>query len=311
MKKYILHRLLYLIPILLGITLFTFILLHSTNDIVDIMELNRGVVYSEATKTQIRQDLGLDQPIFIQYVNWLLSILSGNMGTSYLSGKDVSSLFFDKLPQTLYLTLSSILLTLLISLPLGILSAIKQNKIIDYIIRLFSFIGNSLPGFVVALILIYIFSVQLKLIPVLIDNNFIGLILPSIALALPMSAKYIRQIRIVVIEQLHQDYVPCAKARGLKLSTILIHSILKMITLPLLTLICLSIGSLLGGSAIIETIFRWDGVGKLAIDAINLRDYPIVLAYVFYLSLIYMFINLIADILYHYLDPRIKQQWKA
>lgn len=311
MKKYILHRLLYLIPILLGITLFTFILLHSTNDIVDIMELNRGVVYSEATKTQIRQDLGLDQPIFIQYVNWLLSILSGNMGTSYLSGKDVSSLFFDKLPQTLYLTLSSILLTLLISLPLGILSAIKQNKIIDYIIRLFSFIGNSLPGFVVALILIYIFSVQLKLIPVLIDNNFIGLILPSIALALPMSAKYIRQIRIVVIEQLHQDYVRCAKACGLKLSTILIHSILKMITLPLLTLICLSIGSLLGGSAIIETIFRWDGVGKLAIDAINLRDYPIVLAYVFYLSLIYMFINLIADILYHYLDPRIKQQWKA
>lgn len=311
MKKYILHRLLYLIPILLGITLFTFILLHSTNDIVDIMELNRGVVYSEATKTQIRQNLGLDQPIFIQYVNWLLSILSGNMGTSYLSGKDVSSLFFDKLPQTLYLTLSSILLTLLISLPLGILSAIKQNKIIDYIIRLFSFIGNSLPGFVVALILIYIFSVQLKLIPVLIDNNFIGLILPSIALALPMSAKYIRQIRIVVIEQLHQDYVRCAKARGLKLSIILIHSILKMITLPLLTLICLSIGSLLGGSAIIETIFRWDGVGKLAIDAINLRDYPIVLAYVFYLSLIYMFINLIADILYHYLDPRIKQQWKA
>lgn len=311
MKKYILHRLLYLIPILLGITLFTFILLHSTNDIVDIMELNHGVVYSEATKTQIRQDLGLDQPIFIQYVNWLLSILSGNMGTSYLSGKDVSSLFFDKLPQTLYLTLSSILLTLLISLPLGILSAIKQNKIIDYIIRLFSFIGNSLPGFVVALILIYIFSVQLKLIPVLIDNNFIGLILPSIALALPMSAKYIRQIRIVVIEQLHPDYVRCAKARGLKLSTILIHSILKMITLPLLTLICLSIGSLLGGSAIIETIFRWDGVGKLAIDAINLRDYPIVLAYVFYLSLIYMFINLIADILYHYLDPRIKQQWKA
>ena len=311
MKKYILHRLLYLIPILLGITLFTFILLHSTNDIVDIMELNRGVVYSEATKTQIRQDLGLDQPIFIQYVNWLLSILSGNMGTSYLSGKDVSSLFFDKLPQTLYLTFSSILLTLLISLPLGILSAIKQNKIIDYIIRLFSFIGNSLPGFVVALILIYIFSVQLKLIPILIDNNFIGLILPSIALALPMSAKYIRQIRIVVIEQLHQDYVRCAKARCLKLSTILIHSILKMITLPLLTLICLSIGSLLGGSAIIETIFRWDGVGKLAIDAINLRDYPIVLAYVFYLSLIYMFINLIADILYHYLDPRIKQQWKA
>lgn len=311
MKKYILHRLLYLIPILLGITLFTFILLHSTNDIVDIMELNRGVVYSEATKTQIRQDLGLDQPIFIQYLNWLLSILSGNMGTSYLSRKDVSSLFFDKLPQTLYLTFSSILLTLLISLPLGILSAIKQNKIIDYIIRLFSFIGNSLPGFVVALILIYIFSVQLKLIPVLIDNNFIGLILPSIALALPMSAKYIRQIRIVVIEQLHQDYVRYAKARGLKLSTILIHSILKMITLPLLTLICLSIGSLLGGSAIIETIFRWDGVGKLAIDAINLRDYPIVLAYVFYLSLIYMFINLIADILYHYLDPRIKQQWKA
>ena len=137
------------------------------------MELNRGVVYSEATKTQIRQDLGLDQPIFIQYVNWLLSILSGNMGTSYLSGKDVSSLFFDKLPQTLYLTLSSILLTLLISLPLGILSAIKQNKIIDYIIRLFSFIGNSLPGFVVALILIYIFSVQLKLIPVLIMMDFI------------------------------------------------------------------------------------------------------------------------------------------
>ena len=306
MIKFIFQRLLTTIPIILGVTLLTFILLHNSTDIVDIMELNRGIAYSEATKLQIRHELGLDQPMYLQYIHWLFNMLSGNLGQSFISGKDVFTLFMQKLPATLYLTFAALLLTLIISFPLGIYCAFHENKLSDQLLRYLTFIGNALPGFFLALLLIYIFSVKLNLLPVINNNALSSIILPSLTLAIPMSAKYIRQIRTIIIEQLQQDYVFFAQANGVKLYQLLFPNILKMSILPIITLIALSIGSLLGGSAIVESIFMWDGVGKLAIDAINHRDYPIVLAYTFYLSLIYIIVNLLADILYHYLDPRLQ-----
>ena len=164
MKHYILKRLLQLIPILIGITLLSFLLVHiASADAIDVMEQNTGGILSEEAKEEVRRELGLDKPLLEQYGIWLKNILSGDMGESYISGKPVFSTFLSKLPATIYLTVASILLTVLISVPLGILAAVKQNRILDYIIRFFSFIGNSLPNFFVSLLLIYFFALKLSI----------------------------------------------------------------------------------------------------------------------------------------------------
>lgn len=308
MKKYIVQRLLYLIPILLGITILSFGLMCTvTGDAIDVMEANRGTVLNEEAKAQMRAELNLDKPFIVQYGIWLKDMMAGDMGKSYVSGKPVFSTFMEKLPTTILLTITSIITTIIISVPLGIISAVKHNKWEDYIIRFLSFIGNSLPGFFVSLLLIYIFSIKLNLLPVMNTSvNIQSIIMPTMTLTIAMSAKYIRQIRTVILEELNKDYVIAAKARGIRYKTIMLTSIMKVVLLSFITLLSLSIGSLLGGTAIIESIFMWDGVGKMAVDAILMRDYPVILAYVVWLSIIYVIFNLITDILYHYLDPRIR-----
>ena len=310
MKKYIMGRLLQLIPVLLGITLLSFALMHSVaGDAIDVMETSRGIVISDEVKAQMRSDLGLDKPLIVQYGVWLGNILTGNMGISYVSGKSVFDTFMQKLPATLILAFISMVLTVIISVPLGIYAAVKQNKFTDYLIRSFSFVGNSLPGFFVALLLIYLFSVKLNLFPVIEPSSSLtitSIILPALTLTIAMSAKYIRQLRAIVLDELAKDYVLAAKARGIKFSVILRKSVLKVCLIPLITLMSLSLGSLLGGTAIVESIFLWDGVGKMAVDAITMRDYPIILAYVVWMAIIYVCVNLLADIAYHYLDPRIR-----
>lgn len=302
-----------LIPVLFGITLLSFALMHSVSgDAIDVMETNKGVVISEAVKAQMRADLGLDKPLIVQYGIWLGNILTGDMGISYVSGKPVFDTFCEKLPATILLAFVSMVLTVIVSVPLGIYAAVKHNKFCDYAIRSFSFIGNSLPGFFVSLLLIYFLAIKINLFPV-IDNakSFGSIILPALTLAIAMSAKYIRQLRAVVLDELSKDYVLAAKARGIRYSVILRKSVLKVCLIPLITLMALSLGSLLGGTAIVESIFLWDGVGKMAVDAIAMRDYPIILAYVVWMAIIYVFVNLLADILYHYLDPRIRLNMKA
>lgn len=308
MKKYIVQRLLYLIPILLGITILSFGLMRTvTGDAIDVMEANRGTVLNEEAKAQMRAELNLDKPFIVQYGIWLKDMMAGDMGKSYVSGKPVFSTFMEKLPTTILLTITSIITTIIISVPLGIISAVKHNKWEDYIIRFLSFIGNSLPGFFVSLLLIYIFSIKLNLLPVMNTSvNIQSIIMPTMTLTIAMSAKYIRQIRTVILEELNKDYVIAAKARGIRYKTIMLTSIMKVVLLSFITLLSLSIGSLLGGTAIIESIFMWDGVGKMAVDAILMRDYHVILAYVVWLSIIYVIFNLITDILYHYLDPRIR-----
>ena len=308
MKTYIARRILHLIPILLGITLLSFGLMHTVaGDAIDVMEANRGTVLSEETKDQLRSELNLDKPFLVQYGIWLKDMVSGDMGTSYVSGKPVFSTFLQKLPATILLTITSILCTIIISFPLGIIAALNRNGWSDYLIRFFSFVGNSLPGFFVSLLLIYVFSLKLNLLPVMnTSGGWQGIILPTMTLTIAMSAKYIRQIRAVVLAELNKDYVIAAKARGIPYRTIILTSVMKVTLLSFITLLSLSVGSLLGGTAIIESIFMWDGVGKMAVDAILMRDYPIILAYVVWLAIIYVIFNLITDILYHYLDPRIR-----
>ncbi len=308
MKKYTGKRLLQLLPILFGITLLSFLLMNTgTADVIDVMESNSGGVMSEEEKDALRAELGLDKPLVQQYAVWLGKVLRGDMGKSFVSGQPVFTTFLSKLPATIYLTITSILLTVFLSVPLGILSAVKQNRLTDYIIRFFSFIGNSLPNFFVSLLLIYFFSLKLKLLPVM--GNTAGwksVILPTLTLALSMASRYTRQVRATVLEELNKDYVQGARARGIKEKRILYFSVLRASMLTIVTLLALSIGSLLGGTAIVESIFMWDGVGKMAVDAITMRDYPVIQVYVIWMAIIYVCVNLFTDILYHYLDPRIR-----
>ena len=306
-KKYIVRRLLQLIPILIGITLLSFALMQSSKtDAVDLIYKDAGNVASEEVKEQIRQELGLDKPFIVQYTTWLGNVLKGDMGMSYVMKKPVFSEFMKRLPNTMALTITSIVVTFVVSVPLGILSAVKQNKPADYVIRFLSFTGNSLPGFFLSLILIYVFSLKLNLLPVMGNNGFKSIILPTLTLAISMSAKYTRQIRATVLEELNKDYVLGLRSRAEKEKRILYVNILKVALLTVVTLLGLSIGSLLGGTAIVESIFMWDGVGKLAVDSIRMMDYPMIQAYVIWMAVIFVVINLITDILYNYLDPRIR-----
>lgn len=308
MKNYALKRLLQLIPILLAITFLSYGMMRiAGSDVVEQKMENTSGTVSQETIDNARAELGLDKPFVVQYFTWLGNLLRGDMGTSYVSNKPVFSTFVSKLPATLLLTAVSILLTVLISIPLGIWSAVKQNTATDYVIRTASFIGNSLPNFFVSLLLMYFFAIRLGWFPVISGGvSLQSVALPALTLAIAMSAKYLRQVRATVLDELSKDYVLGARARGVKFSTTLIKSVMKASLVTIITLLTLSIGSLLGGTAIVESIFMWDGVGKLAVDAINMRDYPIIQAYVMWMAIIYVVVNLFTDLSYHFLDPRIR-----
>lgn len=308
MKNYALKRLLQLIPILLAITFLSYGMMRiAGSDVVEQKMENTSGTVSQEMIDNARAELGLDKPFVVQYFTWLGNLLRGDMGTSYVSNMPVFSTFVSKLPATLLLTAGSILLTVLISIPLGIWSAVKQNTATDYVIRTASFIGNSLPNFFVSLLLMYLFAIRLGWFPVISGGvSLQSVTLPALTLAIAMSAKYLRQVRATVLDELSKDYVLGARARGVKFSTTLIKSVMKASLVTIITLLTLSIGSLLGGTAIVESIFMWDGVGKLAVDAINMRDYPIIQAYVMWMAIIYVVVNLITDLSYHFLDPRIR-----
>lgn len=307
MKKYIGKRLLQLLPVLLGVTFLSFAMMRAAgSDAITELYGDKGAVAQEIIDAK-RAELGLDQPFLVQYGAWLRGLLTGDMGVSYVSGKKVFDTFVSKLPATLLLTCLSVAATVVISIPLGIWAAVRQDRFVDYFLRFFSFIGNSLPNFFVALLLMQLFSIKWKLLPVISNGTTLGgAILPTLTLAIAMSAKYLRQVRATVLEELGKDYVLGAKARGVRESVTLWKSVLKSAMLTIITLLALSIGSLLGGTAIIESIFMWEGVGKLAVDSITMRDYPLIQAYVVWMAIIYVVVNLITDILYHVLDPRIR-----
>lgn len=308
MGTYALKRILQLIPILLAITFLSFAMMRlaGSDAVMQKME-NTGVTLSQEAMDAARKELGLDQPFLTQYARWLGGVLRGDMGKSYLSGEEVFSVFLSKLPATLLLAACSVFLTICISVPLGILGAVKQNSFVDQIVRWLSFLGNSLPNFFVALLLMYFFALRWPLFPVISrQTDLQSVALPAFTLAIAMSSKYIRQVRAAVLDELGKSYVTGARARGVAFHAILLKSVLRCALVTLLTLLTLSIGSLLGGTAVVESIFLWDGVGKLAADAIQMRDYPMIQAYVMWMAILYVGINLITDLCYRLLDPRIR-----
>ncbi len=306
--NYILKRLLTLIPVLLGITFLTYGLMYlSPADPVEMLLQAQGVQVSPEIVESMKRQAGLDRPFLVQYFNWLWNFIRGEMGVSLIDGQPVSSALKAALPKTILLTLTSMLVTIALSVPLGIFTAVRQNRFADYLIRFLSFIGNSIPNFVLSLLLLYFVALKLGRLPVLASESLKGLILPTLALAIPMTGKYIRQVRAAVLEQLGQTYVEAAVSRSIPLHTVLIRDVLRNAMLTVITLLSLTVGSLLGGTAVIERIFVWRGMGFLVMEAILMRDYPVIQAFVVWMAIIYVVINLLTDISYYLLDPRVRQ----
>lgn len=309
-KNSVFKRVLQIAIILLGISFFSFLLIYlAPGDAVRSMYLANGIQPTQKLIEDTRAELGLDKPFLTQYKNWLFSCLKGDFGNSYTLRKPVSKLLVSRVVPTIKLSLFSMVLMLAISIPAGVISALSKDKMLDYLIRGFTFFGVSMPNFWVGLLLLYFVAYRLNLLRVIpSDNGFSSLILPGFTLAFAMSAKYTRQVRATILEELNQDYVIGARARGLKEYQILWKHIFPNSLLPLVTLLGLSLGSLLGGTAVVEVIFSYQGLGNLAVTAISSMDYPLIQGYVLWLALIYMIINLLVDISYPLFDPRVSRR---
>ena len=305
--KSLLQRFLQFIPVFFGITLLSFGLIYiAPGDPVGIRLSAGGVSADPQLVEQMRTEMGLDAPFLVQYGHWLIQFIQGDMGTSYITDLPVAATFWKALPYTLRMAGTAMGLTLLISLPLGITIAAWRNSRMDYAVRILTFIGNATPGFIVALVLMFVFSYRLGWIPVLATTKPIGMVLPALTLALVMSSRYIRQIRAATLDELAKDYVVGLRARGIPERVILARNVLKNIMVIVITLTGISVGSLLGGTVIIETIFNWPGIGSLIMTAITNRDYPIIQAVVVWMALAFFLVNLIADLSYRYFNPKIK-----
>lgn len=307
MRRSIVKRVLQFIPVLLGITFLAFLLIYlSPSDPVSVRMSAGGISVSPEIMESMRRSMGLDRPLLIQYGDWLWNILHGNMGKSYITDADVLDQILKALPYTLKMAGASLLLTLCISIPVGILTAAMQNSKFDYVVRVMAFVGNALPNFIIALCLMFIFSYRLGWIPVLATTKPIGLILPALTLALVMSSRYIRQIRAAMLDELGKGYVVGLRSRGLSETTILYKNVLKNIMVTVITLTGISLGSLLGGTVIVETVFTWPGLGSLIMEGISQRDYPVVQAVIVWMASAFMVVNLLTDISYTVFNPKIK-----
>ena len=307
-KKQLLSRLLQMVVVLIGISFFTFLLTYiSPGDPVRNMLSATGVMPTEELIRDLRDQMGLNDPFFVQYFRWLGNCLQGDFGTSYSLNKPVTALLLARLWPTLKLTIFSMILMLLIAVPLGTLSAVYKDSVADYIVRGLTFLGVSLPNFWVGLLLMLYFCVRHTWFPVVSSSgDFKSMVLPSLTLAIAMASKYSRQVRTAVLEELNQDYVIGAKARGVEGWKIIWCNVFPNSLLPLITMLGLSIGSLLGGTSVVEVIFSYPGLGSLAVSAITSCDYNLIQGYVLWVALIYMVINLIVDMSYHYVDPRMR-----
>lgn len=305
--KSLLQRCLQFIPVFFGITLLSFGLLYiAPSDPVSIRLTEDGTAANPEVVARMRAEMGLDDPFLVQYGTWLTHFVQGDMGKSYITDIPVAKTFSSALPYTLRMAGMAMLLTLLVSLPLGIGIAALRGGRFDYGVRLLTFITNAMPNFVIAIVLMYIFSFKLGWIPVLATTKPVGMILPSATLAIVMSSRYIRQIRAAALDELDKDYIVGLRARGIPERQILFDNVLKNIMVIVITLTGISVGSLLGGTVIVETIFNWPGVGHLVMTAISNRDYPIVQATVVWMALAFFFVNLLADLSYRYFNPKIK-----
>ena len=307
--KMLVKRLLQIVIVLIGISFLSYLLITlAPGDAAQSMFTASGIVPTEEQLESLRDQMGLNDPFIVQYGNWLSGCLKGDFGTSFAQGRPVGEMLAERVMPTIRLALLSLVIMLIVAIPIGIISATHQNKFSDYIIRGFTFFGISMPNFWVGLLLLYFFGVLLRVVPVYSTSmGFERMILPAVTLAIAMSSKYARQVRAAILEELNRDYVYGARARGLKERTILWRHVMPNAMLPLVTMLGLSLGSLLGGTAVVEVIFSYPGLGDLAISSITSLDYPVIQGYVLWISLIYMVVNLLVDLSYGILNPKLRK----
>lgn len=267
---------------------------------------NKGTISEEAIQAQ-REKWGLDKPFLVQYGVWLGRVFHGNLGNSYSTGRPVLQELTKKAGPTASLAFASMLVCIIISVPLGVLCAYHKDGVIDNISRIFSFIGISLPSFLVSLILLYVLSVRYHWFSISGENGIKAILLPMAVLAFQSSAKLTRQVRSVVLAELNRPYVQGARARGVSKNRILFCHVLRNSWMPILTLIGIHFGIQLGGAAVVESVFCWQGLGQLAVSAVRSSDYTLLQGIVLWLAIMYLVINFIIDISYAGLDPRVRK----
>ncbi len=303
MKYYILKRLFHSIFVLVGISVVVFVILHLTGDPAALL------MPMDATPEQVaqfRKEMGFTDPLIIQYWRFFKGTLHGDFGLSFRHSQPALDLVLERMPATIQLTFAAMVIALIIAVPVGILSAIRRNSILDHVGMTGALLGQSTPVFWLGVMLILIFSVTLQWFPSSGRGTLGHLILPAITLGMFTMARTARMMRSSMLEVLGHEYIKTAMAKGLSPKVVILKHALKNALIPVVTIIGMELGTLLGGAVITETIFAWPGVGRLAVQAIYNRDYPVVQAAVFFLASIFVLVNLVVDLLYTYLDPRVK-----
>ena len=299
-------KLLSALVIVLGVTFLTFLLSYLSPDDAAVVKLSSmGTGYTQEMLDKTREEMGLDRPFLEQYLDWMKNVIRLDFGKSYRTNENITDMMLAALPNTLKLTFLSLMVTLIISLPIGILCAYHPNGWLDSVMRLFSYFFSSLPSFFISLIVLYYACIKWNLFKVMAEPGIRGFILPALVTGVSLSSWYIRQIRAIALEQLSSPYVYSLYSRGISRQRILWKHVLKNCMLPVITLLGVSIGGMLGGAAITESIFSVKGVGALAVSAVTSRDYPFIQAYAAWMAALYLLVNYLVDVAGRKLDPRI------
>jgi len=312
MTAFFVRRLLTTLLVVLGVTFVTFLIIQLVPG--DPARIILGINADQSKVEDLRRIMGLDRPLLVQYGDWLLSLLRGDLGESYITGQSVMEAVLERLPRTLTLAGASLAIALAIALPLGILSALRLRSSVDYGAMIFSQVGVSIPDFWMGIMLILVFSLNLRWLP---PSGYVGitedpvewlrhLILPALTVGIVSGSVITRFVRSAMLETLHQDYVRTARSKGLHERRIVSHHVLRNALIPITTVVGLQLAALLGGVVVVEVIFAWPGVGRLALDAVQRRDYAMLQGAVLFIALAFSAVNLVVDLLYAYLDPRIR-----
>ena len=303
MLTYLVRRLFEFLIVILGVLTIVFVLQRFSGDPTNLL---LPIDASEEVRAELRHQLGLDQPVPVQYVHFLADVARGDLGVSYRFRQPALGLVLERLPATLLLAGSALLISLVIALPLGMLAAVHRNSWVDTLATAISLIGQGMPVYWLGLLGILLFSVQWRLLPSMGGGSLLALILPATTLAVYSASRIMRLTRSAMLDVLHQDYVRMARAKGLSERKVLIKHALRNASIPIVTIVGLQFGGLLGGAVITETVFAWPGVGRLAVNAVQQRDFPVVQAVTLVIALAFSLINLTVDLLYARLNPRIR-----
>ena len=308
MTQYIGRRLVYLLPVWLGISLLAYGLanLAPGDPAYIILRRQTGEVPSDAAVQALRAQLGLNDPLPVRYGRWVIHAAAGDLGTSYRTGEPVTQALASRFAATLQLAVAALLLGMVIALPLGVLSAVRRNRPVDHISRVLALVGASIPSFWLAYVLIIAFAVSLKTLPVAGYGDVAHLVLPALTLGLGAAATLSRLTRANLLEVLDEDFVRTARAKGLSERAAVLRHALRAALIPIVTVVGMRFGHLLAGAVIVETVFAWPGIGKFVVDSIYDRDYPTIQGFVLFMGTVFVLLNLAVDLSYVWLDPRVR-----